>query len=451
MARMIGVAILALILLIPLGMVRSVVGERYQTYRGVVQEITGAWSGDQRLAGPVLVVPFSEKIEIEDEFVTLNGERRTTTRWETRRRKAVILPETLSYDGRMIPEIRRRGIYGVPVYSADLEVTGSFKDLRSMIEAFSSKERLETISWSDAVVGFGLLAPRGIVDVQGFEVNGETLTVRPGTTVDSVLRRGFHAPVGSVIGDGFEFRLPLKIRGSGFLSFLPLGAMTRVSLHSRWPHPSFLGDILPAAREISDEGFSARWTIPQLNRSYPQAWLTCQDIDIDEIEAGVRLFEPVGLYDRVTRAVKYGLLFIVLTFLTLGLIEFVTESRLSLVHYLLIGVALALFFLILIALAEHIGFSTAYFLASTTVVVINTLYCAAILSRRSLALAVGGVLAAIYGILYTILRAEDYALLGGTALLVVALTVTMFFTRRINRDGVLGDGSVSQRYGAGGG
>ncbi|RLE26561.1 MAG: cell envelope integrity protein CreD, partial [Acidobacteria bacterium] len=154
-----------------------------------------------------------------------------------------------------------------------------------------------------------------------------------------------------------------------------------------------------------------------------------------EIDAGVRLFEPVALYDLVTRAVKYGLLFITLTFLTLGLIEFVTDSRLSLVQYLLIGVALAMFFLILIALAEHIGFALAYFLASAVVVVINTLYCAAILPRRSLAAAVGAVLTAIYGILYTILRAEDYALLGGTLLLVVALTVTMYFTRGMHKEG----------------
>ncbi len=433
-ARLIGVAILALLLLIPLQMVRSVVGERYQTYRGVVQEIAGAWSGDQRVAGPILVIPFSEKIEIKDEFITPQGERKVTQRWEVRQRRAVILPETLFYDGRMTPEIRRRGIYRVQVYGAEFEITGSFRNLRATVEALSSKERLDAISWADAVIGFGLLDPRGIVDVEGFEINGETLSVRPGTTLGSVIPRGFHAPVGAVIGDGFDFTLPLGIRGSGFLSFLPLGATTRASLRSEWPHPSFFGDVLPAAREISNDGFSAEWTIPLLNRSYPQAWLACQDVDITEIEAGVRLFEPIGLYDLVTRAVKYGLLFIVLTFLTLGLIEFVTESRLSLVQYLLIGVALALFFLILIALAEHMGFALAYILASAVVIAINTLYCVAILPRRSLAFAVGGVLTAIYGILYTILRAEDYALLGGTVLLVVALGVTMFFTRRMNRE-----------------
>lgn len=437
-ARLIGVAILALILLIPLQMVRSVVRERHQTYQGVVREIAGAWSGDQRVAGPFLVIPFSEKIEIQDQFITPQGEKKVTLRWEIRRRRAVILPETLSYDGNLAPEIRRRGIYQVQVYSADLEISAAFRNLRETIEALTSTEQLEDVHWSEAVVGFGLSDPQGIVEVEGFEINGQTVQVRPGTTLSDVFPRGFNAPVGDITSDSLDIRLPIGIRGSGSLRFLPLGATTRASLRSDWPHPSFMGDVLPSVREITDEGFSAQWTIPLLNRSYPQAWLGCMAVDVNEIEAGVRLFEPVALYDRVTRAVKYGLLFITLTFLTLGLIEYVTDSRVSLVQYLLIGVALAMFFLILIALAEHLGFAIAYFLASAVVVAINTLYCAAILPRRSLAVAVGAVLTSIYGILYTILKAEGYALLGGTLLLVVALTVTMYFTRGMHREGVRG-------------
>jgi len=428
-ARLIGVAVLALILLIPLQMVRSVVRERHQTYQGVVQEIAGAWSGDQRVAGPILVIPFTERFAIQDQFITPQGEKKVTLRWETRQRRAVILPDTLSYDGSLAPEIRRRGIYQVQVYSADLEISAAFRNLGETIEALSSPDQIEEIRWSEAVVGFGLSDPRGIVEVEGFEIDAQMVQVQPGTTLNDLFSRGFHAGVGDNISDSLDIRLPISLRGSGSFRFLPLGATTRASIRSDWPHPSFIGQVLPSTRKITDDGFSAEWTIPLLNRSYPQAWLDCMTVDVTEIEAGVRLFEPVALYDLVTRAVKYGLLFITLTFLTLGLIELVTGSRMSLVQYLLIGVALAMFFLILIALAEHIGFAIAYFLASAVVVVINTLYCVAILPRRSLAAAVGAVLTAIYGVLYTILRAEDYALLGGTLLLVVALTVTMYFTR----------------------
>jgi len=430
--RLIGVGILALILLIPLDMVRSVVRERFHTYQGVVADISGSWSSDQRLAGPILVLPYQEKVEVRDEFITSEGEKKITQRWETCQRRAVILPEVLSYEGSLTPEMRQRGIYRVQVYTAEVVASGAFRDIRSAVESLSSPEHLEEIEWSKAVVAFGLSDPRGIVEVDGFEFNGQTSQPRPGTTLSDIVPSGFHVPIGHLDTDSLEFTMPMVIRGSGGIRFLPLGETTRASFRSEWPHPSFVGDVLPADRVINDEGFSAEWTIPLLNRSFPQVWPAGRSVAIDEIEAGVRLFEPVALYDLVTRAVKYGLLFIALTFLTLGLIEYVMDVKLSLVQFSLIGVALAMFFLMLVALAEHIGFTTAYILASSTVVVINTLYCAAILPRRTISALVGGVLTAIYAILYTILKAEDFALLGGTLLLVVALVVTMYFTRRIH-------------------
>ena len=432
-ARLLGVAVLALVLLIPLQMVRSVVLERYHTYQEVVADIAGAWSSDQLLAGPMLVVPFAERVEVRDSYIDGDGKKKTVQRWETCRRRAVILPDVLGMDGSLAPETRSRGIYDVQVYTADLTVSAAFLNPRAAVEALSAADRLDQIHWSEAVVGFGLSDPRGIVDADGFELDGRAVSPRPGTTLGDLMPRGFHLRAGEGAEDGLEVRLPMTLRGSGSLRFLPLGETTRASLRSGWPHPSFVGDVLPVHRTVDGSGFSADWSIPLLNRSYPQAFTAAADVNLTEIEAGVRLFEPVALYDLVTRAVKYGLRFVGLTFLTLGLIELVTGARLSLVQYLLIGVALALFFLILIALAEHMGFAPAYLLASFTVVAINTLYCAAILPRRSTAVLVGGVLTAIYGVLFTILKAEDFALLGGTVLLVIALSVTMYVTRRIHQ------------------
>ena len=430
--RWIGVGMLALVLLIPLQMVGSVVRERHQTYQGVVADIAGSWSGEQLLSGPILIVPFNERVERRDEVITADGDKEVVQRWETCRRLAAILPDVLTLDGELVPETRRRGIYRVQVYSAKVVVSGSFRDPRAAVEGLSAADRLEGIDWSSAVVGFGLSDPRGIVAADGGELDGRALQLRPGTTLAEMLPRGFHAAVGETAGDGLEVRLPLTIRGSGSFRFLPLGEATRAALRSGWPHPSFIGGVLPVERAVDDDGFSAEWAISLLNRSFPQAFTVGSAVALDEISSGVRLFEPVALYDLVTRAVKYGLLFIALTFLTLGLIELVTGVRLSLVQYLLIGVALALFFLILVALAEHVGFAIAYLLAAATVVALNTLYCAAILRRRGTAALVGGVLTALYGVLYTILKAEDFALLGGTVLLIVALAVTMFLTRRIH-------------------
>ena len=430
--RLIVVGVLALVLLIPLEMVESVVRERFQTYRAVVEDIAGAWSTDQHLAGPILLVPFTEKIEVRDEYVTPSGEKKTTQRWESLQRRAVILPDELKIQGELTPEMRKRGIYEVQVYTADLEISGTFRGLGETVAALSDPDRLEAIDWSKAVVGFGVSDPRGIVSVDGFDFNGHPVQPRPGTALGDIVARGFHVEVGQAIDDDLDFSMPIVIRGSNSIRFLPLGETTDASLRSDWPHPSFVGDVLPASREISETGFAGEWTIPILNRSFPQSWLAGAAVDIHEISAGVRLFEPVALYDLVTRAVKYGLLFIALTFLTLGLVEHVADVKLSLVQFLLIGVALALFFLILVALAEHLSFNTAYLSASAAVVVINTVYCAAILPKRAISILVGGVLTAIYAVLYTILKAEDFALLGGTVLLVVALIVTMFFTRRIH-------------------
>ena len=367
--------------------------------------------------------------------MTPSGERKAVQRWESCRRRALLLPDQLGIEASITPEERRRGIYRVRVYTAEVAVDASFDDLAAKIGTLTDPGRLERIDWADAVVGFGVSDPRGIVEIDGGEVGGRPVKPRPGTTIGDLLPRGFHIAVEGLAEDRLDVRQPLVIRGSDTLSLLPLGATTRGRVASSWPHPSFVGDILPASREITAAGFTGEWTVPLLNRSYPQAWVAGRAPDIHEVSAGVRLFEPVALYDSVTRAVKYGLLFIALTFLTLGLVELVTGVRLSLVQYLLIGLALALFFLILIALAEHMGFAVAYFAASATVVVINTAYCASILPRRASSLLVGGVLAAIYGVLYTILKAEDYALLGGTGVLVVALVVTMFLTRKIHHAG----------------
>lgn len=430
--RWFAVGVMALLMLIPLAMVESVVSERHATHRTVVADIAGSWAGEQLLAGPIMLVPYSEEVEVRDEYVTPQGEKKVVMRRETFQRRAVLLPDDLAIGGRLNTETRRRGIYRVPVFTAELEVAAEFGGLEAAVAALSSPDRLKEIGWRDAVIAFGLSDPRGIVAIDGLSLNGAPGQPRPGTTLPEILPRGLHIAVGDVVGDRLEVRMPLVVRGSGGLQFLPLGETTRVDLRAAWPHPSFTGDILPATREVSSSGFTAAWTIPLLSRSYPQAWTAGEPIAVDEIAAGVRLFEPVALYDLVTRAVKYGLLFIALTFLTLGLIELVLGVRLRLVQFALIGMALAMFFLTLVALAEHVGFGIAYLLASSTVVVINTLYTAAILRRRSTAVLVGGVLTAIYGILYTILEAEDFALLGGTALLLAALAVTMYFTRRIN-------------------
>lgn len=206
-------------------------------------------------------------------------------------------------------------------------------------------------------------------------------------------------------------------------------------MSSTWAHPSFYGDLLPTSRKVNDSGFEAKWTATHLVRSYPQLFLkgSNNNLSIAMFSTGVRLFEPVTLYTEATRAVKYGFLFIALTFLAMALIEIVSGVRPSFIQYFMIGIALAMFYLLLIALAEHIGFNRAYTVAGITVILMISSYCLTVLNRKRLTFITSTVLVALYAILFTILRAEDYALLAGSILLTSALAITMFFTRNIHK------------------
>ncbi len=428
--RLAAVVVLALVLLIPLAMVRSVVEERHHRYRGVVDEIAGAWSGPQWLTGPLLVVPFTEHYTVTEEVRTEGGGKRTIERAAERAGRVVILPDELAITGELRPETRRRGMFAVTVYTNDLALSGSFRDLGQRVVGQTTPGRRTVIAWDQAVLGVGLTEPRGIAAVSDLTALGQTLDLQPGSGLPGLIERGFHAPLAAGFdGQDMTFSMTLSVRGSGEFRFRPVGGRTTAKVSSTWSSPSFSGELLPTAHTVTAAGFTARWDVPLLSRSYPQQWLEGTAVGLDEATAGVRLFEPVALYDKVTRAVKYGLLFVVLTFLTLGLIELATGEAPTVLQYLLIGVALALFFLILIALAEHLSFLVAYLVAATVVVALTTLYCRAALAQPRLAAVVGLVLTLTYGVLYLILVAEDFALLGGTALLVVALAVTMYLTR----------------------
>jgi inner membrane protein len=230
----------------------------------------------------------------------------------------------------------------------------------------------------------------------------------------------------------FDFQLQLK--GSHGFRVAPLGERTSLQIQSTWEHPSFYGDLLPKHHEITNgQGFTADWSVSRLVRSFPQQWIQGSgDHKLNEISLGVKLFEPVTLYTETTRAVKYGVLFIGLTFVCLLLVEWITGVRPGFLQYFLIGASLSLFYLLLIALAEHTGFALAYLSASFIVIGMIGLYSLSILKRRMLAALVSTVLVTLYSVLYLILQSEDYALLSGTILITATLAASMYFTRGSN-------------------
>lgn len=208
-----------------------------------------------------------------------------------------------------------------------------------------------------------------------------------------------------------------------------------MTISSDWPHPSFQGNVLPEEPTINNEGFNASWSVPHLARSYPQIWtLETQNFDVQEFTAGVNLFEADSLYSKITRAIKYGSLFFILTYITFLLFELGIGKRLHIVQYGMIGLALSMFYLTLLSLAEQTGFFTAYLSAAGIIISMISLYAYAALRSIGRTTIIAGLLTGLYFMLYSLLKLEDHALMGGTVLLLIVLAVMMFLTRNIGSD-----------------
>ena len=428
--RAIIVAIIALVMLIPMVMMQGVVDERNGLYRNVLQDIASTWGGQQLLQGPMLVVPFVEKHVNRETTRDKNGEEKIKTKTTYLTKHAIFLPKDLKINVDLAEQHRKRGIYQSLVYAAELSIAGNFEqfDIKSM------SDHLHRIDWEKAYLVLGLSDTRAINEVSSLNWNGYEVGYSPGTKVTDLISHGFHANINNLDSETtlHEFSTKISINGSQGFRFAPFGENTSVNMQSSWPHPSFQGMTLPARHEISKTGFTSEWTIPHLARNYPQSWVHGQaNYHLGEFVAGVDLFEPVFLYSKMTRAVKYGILFIGLTFLTFLIFELTVHARLHYVQYGLIGVALAIFYLVLLSIAEHTVFLQAYIIAAVVNISLITLYTAAALKSWSRASIIFVLLAALYTVLYSLLQLEDYALLMGTMLLLSVLMVLMYVTRNL--------------------
>jgi inner membrane protein len=414
---------LILLLLIPAAMIGGLVSERRATREGAVEEVTGKWGRMQVITGPALVIPYVQT------RVELDNKGQKVVRAQTRR--LIVLPETLAVRGTMESEVRHRGIFSVPVYRLRLEISGRFA--RPSLSDWNVGEG--EIRWERAEIGVGISDARAIQEQTDLTWNGRTIPFLPGTGGFDLTSTGIHAPLAASAPAGaVDFKFPLVLNGSVGVYFVPFGRKTDVDLKSNWPDPSFQGNWLPATRTVGEGGFEASWSIPFLGRNYPQAW-TSDDKMGDTVEAskfGVDLITPVDEYRMAERSTKYAGLFILLTFAAIWLIEVLGRMRVHPIQYLLVGAAMCLFYLLELALSEHLGFAPAYAVAGVSVVGLVGSYSLAALKRPGRAAVVGGLLAALYLYLYVLLKNEDYALLIGSIGLFLMLAVVMYLTRRID-------------------
>ena len=429
-----AIAGLTLLLLVPLRMIGSVLDERQERRQEALTNITSTWGEAQLVGGPVLIVPYKYRSKAWKEQ-QVNGRLERVESVETCTAQACFLPERLQVGGQLAAEELHRGIYQAVVYRGDLTLTGAFAK-----PSFDEwKVVPEDVLWDEAVVTLAITDLRGAKDALVLTLDGETYPLTPGSKL-AEFPSGVHARVKKLAHDKDElaFELKLALNGSGALRFIPVGRQTRVQLTSPWRDPKFTGAFLPSQRSVTATGFTADWEVSYYGRPYPQQWSTQETASPFNSRAvtaslfGVELLTPVDGYRHIERAIKYGVLFIALVFTAFFLFEMLARVRVHPFQYTLIGAALCLFYLVVLALSEVTSFGLAYLAGAAASTGLIVAYSARVLGGYRRSLLIGGELAAIYGCLYVILQLQDYALLFGTAGLFLALAIVMFVTRKID-------------------
>lgn len=416
LVKLLAIGFIVLILLIPQVMIQGIITERQSRQYSVVQEISQSWGGEQYVQGPVLSIPYKEWTEYE------NGKRSYTLR------TMYFLPTELNIESKADHELRRRGIFDAVLFRSDVLLKGKF-------EALTFRElnvSPDNIHWEEARLSVGISSMTGIKNIIQLDWNGQQRRMEPGTASTYLLTTGVSAPVTvTETGEAYTFSIPMELNGTESLYFEPVGRITSASMQSSWPSPSFTGKTLPDKREIGPEGFSASWQVLDLNRNYPQQWKN-DAFTFSDSSFGVRLIRPVDEYLKNDRAAKYAILVIGLTFLIYFFFETLRKFNIHPFQYLLIGLALTVFYLLLLSLSEQIGFNAAYGTAAIATIGLISFYSASVLKARQLVIQLTMLLCAIYGFIFVVLQLEDYALLAGSIGIFIALAAVMYYSRKVD-------------------
>jgi inner membrane protein len=431
------IGLVALLLQIPVEMIRGLVAERKQARDGVIAEIARGSSEAQRIAGPILYVPWTRRSAEATTTTDDSGRSRVTSKEKIERGQVALLPATLSVDGKIDLQQKHRGIYKAHVYTLNATLRGSF----ALAPGLGVPEGPGTLEWGRALLVLGVHDTRGIRDRVQIDWDGAQPALYPGGVDAAGAPNGIHADLGVLAAGNspsdHEFKIVLSLLGTERLDIVPVGATSTVSLASAWPHPSFTGKILPdTGTAPSRDGFAASWRTSHFATNLAQLHQRCvqsrQCDAFNQHSLAVSFIQPVDLYQTVERSVKYGFLFIGLTFAAFFLFEVLQRLAIHPVQYALVGVALAIFFLLLISLSEHLGFALAYAIAAGSCVALIGYYTGHVLKSMRGGALFALALGALYGLLYVLLRSEDHALLMGSLLVFACVASAMVATRRVD-------------------
>jgi inner membrane protein len=418
MFKMLSVAVLALLLLIPAGLIQNLIREREYTQENAINEMTSVWGGEQMLVGPYLTVPFDAP------YTVTNSDG--TEEISYARNYLYVLPEFLNGAVDVQPETRKLGIHEAVVYRGEANMQGEFK-LPDWTKAGVDPKY---IHWDKVTLNVGISDLRGVEGAFDFEWNEASLPLSSGLVTNDIYWSGVHSPVAIESQEELRFKFSTTLRGSRRFSVVPLGKQTTFSMVSPWAEPNFEGSFATTKYEPTAEGFSAHWEVSHLNRNYPQSWVGKKYTPANDF-FGTEFIKTVDNYSKSTRVAKYAILIIALTFMVFYFSELIKGAKVNALQYVLVGLALVLFYTLLLSFSEHIGFNAAYLVAALMTVLMEFFYARSVLGSTKLAAYVAATLTLLYSFIFILIQLKDFALLAGSLGLFVILAGIMFISRRI--------------------
>ena len=411
------IGFLTIILLIPGIMIQDLIRERQDRSVETIEKINAKWSNAQTICGPVLTIPYTT--------TQVDANNKTVLQEHT----ISITPENLNIDTQLFPEERYYGIYKTILYKSEIDLSGNFDKINYQ------KTDNSTIHWEQAYLTIGVSDLRGITENISFTLDNKQYPVEAAGNYDRLMGKilvvSLNNPDTLLTGQPLNFNCKIKLNGSSNINFIPIGKTSKVHVAGTWKSPGFIGNFSPE-HTITENGFDANWSVLRFNRSIPETWIDNQVETFEDASFGVNLIDPVNHYQQNMRSAKYAFMFIALTFVVFFFVEILTKKRIHPIQYLLVGIALILFYSLLLSISEQINFGIAYLVASIATIGLITAYTHSIFKNKMQTGGFAAMLCMLYIFLYVVLQLEDIALLIGSVGLFIILGIIMFFSRKIN-------------------
>lgn len=411
------IGFLTIILLIPGIMIQDLIRERQDRSVETIEKINAKWSNAQTICGPVLTIPYTT--------TQVDANNKTVLQEHT----ISITPENLNIDTQLFPEERYYGIYKTILYKSEIDLSGNFDKINYQ------KTDNSTIHWDQAYLTIGVSDLRGITENISFTLDNKQYPVEAAGNYDRLMGKILVVSLNNadtlLTGQPLNFNCKIKLNGSSNINFIPIGKTSKVHVAGTWKSPGFIGNFSPE-HTITENGFDANWSVLRFNRSIPETWIDNQVETFEDASFGVNLIDPVNHYQQNMRSAKYAIMFIALTFVVFFFVEILTKKRIHPIQYLLVGIALILFYSLLLSISEQINFGIAYLVASIATIGLITAYTHSIFKNKMQTGGLAAMLCMLYIFLYVVLQLEDIALLIGSVGLFIILGIIMFFSRKIN-------------------